>query len=59
VDPEEKNPRKGVRRMEKVIEGLSLQELEAHDGAELLPDRVEMHRRRRWRRRWARRWLRW
>ncbi len=45
--------------MEKVIEGLSLQELEAHDGAELLPDRVEMHRRRRWRRRWARRWLRW
>ncbi len=30
--------------MEKVIEGLSLQELEAHDGAELLPDRVEMRR---------------
>jgi hypothetical protein len=27
------------------LEGLSLQELEAHARAELLPDRIEMHRR--------------
>jgi hypothetical protein len=46
--------------MEQVIEGLSLRELEARARAELLPDRVEMHRRRRrWRRRRLRRWLRW
>ena len=54
MDPEEE-PKEGVRRIEKVIEGLNLRELEAHDRAELLPDRVEIHRRRRW---W-RRWLRW
>ncbi len=27
------------------VEGLSLRELEAHARAELLPDRIEMHRR--------------
>ena len=27
------------------LEGLSLRELEAHARAELLPDRIEMHRR--------------
>jgi hypothetical protein len=27
------------------VEGLSLRELEAHTRAELLPDRIEMHRR--------------
>ena len=31
--------------MEMVIKGLGLEELEAHAHAELLPDRVEMHRR--------------
>ena len=30
--------------MERMIEGLALEELEAHAHAELLPDRVEMHR---------------
>jgi hypothetical protein len=37
--------------MEKMIEGLTLEELEAHAHADLLPDRVEMHRRRNSRRR--------
>jgi hypothetical protein len=32
--------------MEKLTRGLALEELEAHSNAELLPDRVEMHRRR-------------
>ncbi len=32
-------------------EGLTPEELGAHGRAELLPDRIEMHRRRRWRRR--------
>ena len=31
--------------MEQLIKGLALEELEAHAHAELLPDRVEMHRR--------------
>ena len=31
--------------MEKMIKGLGLEELEAHSYAELLPDRIEMHRR--------------
>ena len=31
--------------MEMVIKGLGLEEREAHAHAELLPDRVEMHRR--------------
>ncbi len=30
--------------MEKMTKGLALEELEAHAHAELLPDRVEMHR---------------
>ena len=30
--------------MEKMIKGLDLEELEAHSYAELLPDRIEMHR---------------
>ena len=33
--------------MEKMTKGLALEELEAHSYAELLPDRIEMHRRRR------------
>jgi hypothetical protein len=33
--------------MEKMIKGLDLEELEAHSYVELLPDRIEMHRRRR------------
>jgi hypothetical protein len=37
------------------VEGLSLRELEAHARAELLPDRVEMHRRRSVRKRIRRR----
>ena len=37
------------------LEGLSLRELEAHARAELLPDRVEMHRRRSVRKRIRRR----
>ncbi len=53
---EEKNASKGVRDMERMTKGLALEELEAHSRAELLPDRVEMHRRRR---RWRRRWRRW
>ena len=32
--------------MEKMIKGLALEELEAHSYAQLLPDRVEMRRRR-------------
>ncbi len=45
--PEGKNARKGVRGMEKMMsKGLALEELEAYGHAELLPDRVEMHRRR-------------
>jgi hypothetical protein len=47
--------RKGVRDMEKMIKGLDLEELEAHSYAELLPDRIEMHRRRSMRRRHRRR----
>ncbi len=35
--------------------GLALEELEAHSHAELLPDRIEMHRRRSVRRRHRRR----
>jgi hypothetical protein len=31
--------------MENMIKGLDLEELEAHSYAELLPDRIEMHRR--------------
>jgi len=38
--------RKGVRDMETMIKGLDLEELEAHSYVELLPDRIEMHRRR-------------
>jgi hypothetical protein len=41
--------------MEKMIKGLDLEELEAHSYAELLPDRIEMHRRRSMRRRHRRR----
>jgi hypothetical protein len=41
--------------MEKMINGLDLEELEAHSYAELLPDRIEMHRRRSMRRRHRRR----
>ena len=37
--------------MEQLTKGLGLEELEAHAHAELLPDRVEMHRRRSLRRR--------
>ena len=37
--------------MEMMTEGLSLEELEAHGHADLLPDRIEMHRRRSTRRR--------
>ncbi len=37
--------------MERMIEGLALEELEAHAHAALLPDRVEMRRRRSFRRR--------
>jgi hypothetical protein len=37
--------------MERTIKGLALEELEAHAHADLLPDRVEMHRRRNSRRR--------
>jgi hypothetical protein len=33
--------------MENMIKGLDLEELEAHSYVELLPDRIEMHRRRR------------
>jgi hypothetical protein len=33
--------------VEKMTKGLALEELEAHSFAQLLPDRVEMHRRRR------------
>jgi hypothetical protein len=47
--------RKGVRDMEKMIKGLDLEELEAHSYVELLPDRIEMHRRRSMRRRHRRR----
>jgi hypothetical protein len=37
-----------VRLVEKTMsKGLALEELEAHSYAELLPDRIEMHRRRR------------
>ena len=36
--------------MENMIKGLDLEELEAHSYAELLPDRIEMHRRRSMRR---------
>jgi hypothetical protein len=32
--------------MEKVMKGLALEELEAHSYVELLPDRIEMRRRR-------------
>jgi hypothetical protein len=32
--------------MEKLTKGLTLEELEAHGRAELLPDRIEMQRRR-------------
>ena len=31
--------------MEKLNKGLAVEELEAHARAELLPDRIEMHRR--------------
>jgi hypothetical protein len=31
--------------MENMIKGLDLEELEAHSYVELLPDRIEMHRR--------------
>jgi hypothetical protein len=31
--------------MERMTKGLALEELEAHSHAELLPDRIEMHRR--------------
>jgi hypothetical protein len=42
--------------MEKMmIKGLDLEELEAHSYVELLPDRIEMHRRRSVRRRHRRR----
>jgi hypothetical protein len=41
--------------MEKMIKGLDLEELEAHSYAELLPDRIEMHRRRSVRKRHRRR----
>jgi hypothetical protein len=41
--------------MEKMIKGLDLEELEAHSYVELLPDRVEMHRRRSVRKRHRRR----
>ena len=41
--------------MEMMTKGLSLEELEAHGHAELLPDRIEMHRRRSVRRRHRRR----
>jgi hypothetical protein len=41
--------------MEKMIKGLALEELEAHSYAELLPDRIEMRRRRSVRRRIRRR----
>ena len=41
--------------MENMIKGLDLEELEAHSYAELLPDRIEMHRRRSMRRRHRRR----
>jgi hypothetical protein len=45
-----------VQKMETgKLEGLSLRELEAHARAELLPDRVEMHRRRSVRKRIRRR----
>jgi hypothetical protein len=48
--------RKRVRDMEKMmIKGLDLEELEAHSYVELLPDRIEMHRRRSVRRRHRRR----
>jgi hypothetical protein len=47
--------RKGVRDMENMIKGLALEELEAHSYVELLPDRIEMHRRRSMRRRHRRR----
>ena len=59
MGPEGKNASKGVRDMERMTtKGLGLEELEAHSRAELLPDRVEMHRRRRRWRRW-RRWRPW
>ena len=41
--------------MEKMIKGLDLEELEAHSYVELLPDRIEMHRRRSVRKRHRRR----
>jgi hypothetical protein len=41
--------------MENMTKGLGLEELEAHSYAELLPDRIEMHRRRRNRHRRIRR----
>ena len=41
--------------MEKMIKGLALEELEGHSYAELLPDRIEMRRRRSVRRRIRRR----
>jgi hypothetical protein len=44
-----------VRDMENMIKGLDLEELEAHSYVELLPDRIEMHRRRSMRRRHRRR----
>ncbi len=37
--------------MEMIAKGLTLDELEAHAHADLLPDRIEMHRRRSTRRR--------
>ena len=39
----------------KMIKGLALEELEAHSYVELLPDRIEMHRRRSVRKRHRRR----
>ena len=41
--------------MENMTKGLALEELEAHSYVELLPDRIEMHRRRSVRRRHRRR----
>jgi hypothetical protein len=37
--------REGVRDMEKMTKGLALEELEVHSYVELLPDRIEMRRR--------------
>jgi len=41
--------------MQKMTKGLALEELETHARAELLPDRIEMHRRRSVRKRIRRR----